>query len=69
MSGSYRKMMQGPIDLTWKVLRYNVKDADLIISDVDELRDIKPLENDPGKFSEYFIKFFTEERYIFFFGF
>lgn len=45
-------MMQVPTDLTWKVLRYNTKDADLIISDVDELKDIKPLENDPGKFLE-----------------
>lgn len=44
LGGAYRKILQVPLDLSWKVIHYNEKDEDLVISDIDRLRKVKPKE-------------------------
>lgn len=48
LSGSYRKIFQIPQHLNWKIIHYNSKNQDLILSDMDELRDFEPIKDNPG---------------------
>ncbi|XP_014225977.1 pseudouridylate synthase 7 homolog [Trichogramma pretiosum] len=57
LSGSYRKIVQKPENLSWNLLRYANKIDDLLISDIDELKDIKaPVDNPEGKFKALVIQ-------------
>lgn len=47
LSGSYRKILQIPQDLNWKIVRYMNKTDDLIASDIDEMKGIEALEDNP----------------------
>ncbi|XP_008550733.1 pseudouridylate synthase 7 homolog [Microplitis demolitor] len=38
LSGAYRKIIQVPDNLSWKILRYNDINSDLILSDIDKFR-------------------------------
>lgn len=50
LGGAYRKILQVPLDLSWKVIHYNEKDEDLVISDIDRLRKVKPKEETAGMY-------------------
>lgn len=49
LSGSYRKILQIPIDLSWKIMHYENKTDDLIPSDIDAMRKVDPPKDIPGK--------------------
>lgn len=44
LGGSYRKILQKPLNLSWKMKHYNAKDEDLVASDIDELRGVQSSE-------------------------
>lgn len=51
MTGSYRKILQLPRDLSWKVMRYTDPDVALAQADEDKLLGFDPpVINDEGKF-------------------
>lgn len=62
LSGSYRKILQIPQDLSWKILRYRNKTDDLIVSDIDEIRCIEPLKDNPGMQITIINSLLTHER-------
>ncbi|EFN89955.1 Pseudouridylate synthase 7-like protein [Harpegnathos saltator] len=47
LGGSYRKILGIPTDLSWKIMRYNEKHDDLILSDIDEMRKHAPAQDKP----------------------
>jgi hypothetical protein len=58
LSGSYRKILQIPQDINWKILSYANKTDDLIASDVDEMKGIEAPKDNSGR-QIISIKFFT----------
>lgn len=58
MSGSYRKVLHKPKDLTWSVVRYTDPDVPLAQSDEDELLGVEPpILDENGKFVALQIQF------------
>lgn len=47
LSGAYRKILQIPTKLSWKIMHYKEKHDNLILSDIDEIRKLKVPENNP----------------------
>ncbi|XP_011504189.1 PREDICTED: pseudouridylate synthase 7 homolog isoform X2 [Ceratosolen solmsi marchali] len=57
LGGSYRKILQIPQDISWKILTYANKTDDLIASDVDEMKGIEgPKDNSEGTFKALIIQ-------------
>ncbi|KAJ8674532.1 hypothetical protein QAD02_005794 [Eretmocerus hayati] len=57
LGGSYRKVLEIPQNLTWKIIRYNNKIEDLILSDMDEMMEKKPIEDNPeGQFKALIVQ-------------
>ncbi|XP_015601850.1 pseudouridylate synthase 7 homolog isoform X2 [Cephus cinctus] len=51
LGGTYRKMMEIPSDLSWRIMRYKERYDDLILCDVDEMRGNVPPKDEPdGKY-------------------
>lgn len=48
LGGAYRKILQIPLDLSWKIMRYKAKHDDLISSDIDEMKQVTPPKDNPG---------------------
>lgn len=48
LSGSYRKILRRPMDLSWKVRMYDDRNTELILSDLDEMRKVELPEEKPG---------------------
>jgi hypothetical protein len=48
VSGTYRRMIVRPENLTWKTMHYSNLTSTLIQSDLDELKKIPEPEDDPG---------------------
>lgn len=48
LGGAYRKMLEVPSDLSWRVMRYNERFDELIQCDVDEMRGLPAPKEDPG---------------------
>lgn len=60
LGGSYRKIIQVPLNLTWKIIHYNEPNEDLVASDIDEVRAVQSFKNAPGKtFKKYFSSYTT----------
>jgi len=49
LSGAYRKIIEIPTNLSWKIMHYKEKHDNLILSDIDEMRKHKVPQNEPGK--------------------
>lgn len=47
LGGAYRKILQTPIDLSWKIMHYKERHDNLIMSDLDEMRNVPPPKDDP----------------------
>lgn len=47
LSGAYRKLLQIPMKLSWKIMHYKEKHDNLILSDIDEMRKHLPPQNNP----------------------
>ncbi|KAG7208471.1 hypothetical protein KM043_014697 [Ampulex compressa] len=47
LSGAYRKILQVPSSLSWKIVYYQEKHEDLIITDLNEMRKVGSLKNSP----------------------
>ncbi|EFN64086.1 Pseudouridylate synthase 7-like protein [Camponotus floridanus] len=47
LSGAYRKILQIPMKLSWKIMYYKNKHDNLILSDIDQMRKIASPQNDP----------------------
>lgn len=47
LNGSYRKIVQVPQNISWKILRYLNKTDDLIMSDIDEMKGYEPPKDNP----------------------
>ncbi|KAF7391993.1 hypothetical protein HZH68_011536 [Vespula germanica] len=47
LGGAYRKILQIPLDLSWKIMRYKAKHDDLISSDIDEMKQVTPPKDNP----------------------
>lgn len=57
LGGGYRKVLQVPKDLTWKIINYNQIHDNLILGDMEELRGQESLKNDPdGKYKALIIE-------------
>ncbi|XP_014204087.1 pseudouridylate synthase 7 homolog [Copidosoma floridanum] len=57
LGGSYRKILEVPKYLSWKIIRYKDQRADLILSDMDELRDMEPIKDEPeGQFKALIVE-------------
>ncbi|XP_051170988.1 pseudouridylate synthase 7 homolog isoform X2 [Leptopilina boulardi] len=57
LGGSYRKILQVPLNLSWKLCHYNKKDEDLVISDIDRLKKVEQTKDViGGKFSALIVK-------------
>lgn len=56
MSGAYRKIIEIPTNLSWKIMRYKEKHDNLILSDIDEMRKCKPPQDEPGKLFSHLSK-------------
>ncbi|XP_075232647.1 pseudouridine synthase 7 isoform X2 [Lycorma delicatula] len=48
MCGTYRKMIEKPDNTSWSILKYSDENADLLISDFDEMNGVKPIESCSG---------------------
>ncbi|XP_077301838.1 pseudouridine synthase 7 isoform X2 [Arctopsyche grandis] len=58
LSGTYRHLVKKPENLSWKFMRYSDPVADLISSDLDELRRRDTVKNVPdGKFKALILEF------------
>ncbi|KAL6431203.1 hypothetical protein ACFW04_007127 [Cataglyphis niger] len=47
LSGAYRKILQIPMKLSWKIMYYKEKHDNLILSDIDEMRKVVSPQNNP----------------------
>lgn len=47
--GTYRKIIEKVEDLKWSVIRYSDENSDLLISDMDEMKGVKPVESITGE--------------------
>lgn len=67
LGGSYRKILGIPTNFSWKIVHYNEKHDDLILSDIDEMRKRASLMDKLGKSSIFvFISFvFNNSFYIY----
>jgi hypothetical protein len=48
LSGAYRKILEIPTNLSWKIMHYKQQNDDLILSNIDEMRKRTPPQNQPG---------------------
>lgn len=48
MSGTYRRMIVRPENLTWKTMHYSNLMSTLIKSDLDEMNNVPDPQDDPG---------------------
>ncbi|XP_012222179.2 pseudouridylate synthase 7 homolog [Linepithema humile] len=46
LSGAYRKIIEIPTNLSWKIMHYKEKHDNLILSDIDEMRKHKPPQDE-----------------------
>nr|XP_033325062.1 pseudouridylate synthase 7 homolog [Megalopta genalis]XP_033325063.1 pseudouridylate synthase 7 homolog [Megalopta genalis] len=46
LGGAYRKILEIPTNLSWKIMHYKEKHSDLILCDIDEMRKQLPPEDD-----------------------
>ncbi|KAK9306222.1 hypothetical protein QLX08_002966 [Tetragonisca angustula] len=57
LGGAYRKILQVPSNLSWNVMHYSKKHADLIMCDINEMRKCSAPKNEPeGKFKALIIQ-------------
>ncbi|KAI4501595.1 hypothetical protein M0802_003472 [Mischocyttarus mexicanus] len=57
LGGAYRKILQVPMDLSWKIMHYKAKHDNLISSDIDEMRKVTPPKDDPeGEFKALIVE-------------
>ncbi|KAI4489211.1 hypothetical protein M0804_004709 [Polistes exclamans] len=57
LGGAYRKILQIPKDLSWKIMHYKAKHDNLISSDIDEMRNVTPPKDDPeGEFKALIVE-------------
>ncbi|XP_076753984.1 pseudouridine synthase 7 [Xylocopa sonorina] len=47
LGGAYRKILQVPSSVSWKIMHYKEKHSDLIMCDINKMRDFPPLKDDP----------------------
>nr|XP_012149715.1 PREDICTED: pseudouridylate synthase 7 homolog [Megachile rotundata] len=47
LGGTYRKILQIPSNLSWKIMHYKEKHSDLIMCDIDEMRKSTPPKDEP----------------------
>ncbi|XP_063984046.1 pseudouridylate synthase 7 homolog isoform X2 [Diachasmimorpha longicaudata] len=51
LGGQYRKILQVPENMSWRIVHYNNLQADLVLADIDKMRNHDPPENVPdGKY-------------------
>ncbi|XP_029677051.1 pseudouridylate synthase 7 homolog [Formica exsecta] len=61
LSGAYRKILQIPMKLSWKIMYYKEKHDNLILSDIDEMRKLVSPQNNPdGKIKALIIEMCLE---------
>ncbi|XP_033228408.1 pseudouridylate synthase 7 homolog [Belonocnema kinseyi] len=48
LGGSYRRIIQVPLNLTWSIVQYNEPNEDLVASDIDEVREVQSFKSSPG---------------------
>jgi len=60
LSGAYRNILEIPTNLSWKIMHYENKHDDLILSDIDEMRKLTSPQDKPS--INYF---FTYLKYSF----
>ncbi|XP_012526540.1 pseudouridylate synthase 7 homolog isoform X2 [Monomorium pharaonis] len=57
LSGAYRNILEVPTNLTWKIMHYENKHDDLILSDIDEMKKVTPPQDKPdGKYKALIIE-------------
>ncbi|XP_020706969.2 pseudouridylate synthase 7 homolog [Athalia rosae] len=57
LGGAYRKMLEIPSDMTWRVMHYNDRNDELILCDLDEMRGLPQPKDDPeGKYKAIIIE-------------
>ncbi|XP_043510231.1 pseudouridylate synthase 7 homolog isoform X1 [Frieseomelitta varia] len=57
LGGAYRKILQIPSNLSWNVMHYSKKHADLIMCDINEMRKCSAPKDDPeGKYKALIIQ-------------
>lgn len=57
LGGAYRKILEIPSNLSWKIMHYTEKHSDLIMCDIDEMRKSSPPKDDPnGRFKAIIIQ-------------
>lgn len=49
LSGTYRKILEIPTNLSWRIMHYNKQDDTLILSNIDEMRQRTPPQDKPSK--------------------
>ncbi|XP_054014748.1 pseudouridylate synthase 7 homolog [Hylaeus anthracinus] len=47
LGGAYRKMLQVPMDVSWKIMHYKDKYSNLIMCDIGEMRKLTPPKDEP----------------------
>lgn len=48
LGGAYRKILQIPSNLSWKIMHYKERHSDLIMCDLEEMRNSSPPKDEPG---------------------
>lgn len=48
LSGAYRNILEIPTNLSWKIMRYENKHDDLILSDIDEMKNLTSPQDKPS---------------------
>ncbi|XP_076249525.1 pseudouridine synthase 7 [Calliopsis andreniformis] len=47
LGGAYRKILQIPSNLSWKIMHYKERHSDLIMCDINEMRQLSPPKDEP----------------------
>ncbi|XP_076277705.1 pseudouridine synthase 7 [Lasioglossum baleicum] len=57
LGGAYRKILQIPTNLSWKIMHYKEKHSDLISCDIDEMRKLAaPKDNPEGQYKALIVE-------------
>ncbi|XP_046752545.1 pseudouridylate synthase 7 homolog [Diprion similis] len=57
LGGAYRKMLEIPSDISWRIMRYQERHDDLILCDIDEMRGLSaPKENPEGRYKALIVE-------------
>ncbi|XP_015513155.1 pseudouridylate synthase 7 homolog [Neodiprion lecontei] len=57
LGGAYRKMLEIPSDISWRIMRYQERYDDLILCDIDEMRGLPaPKENPEGRYKALIVE-------------